>query len=235
MGNNFFRFKQFTVYHDRCAFKVGTDGVLLGAYASAAGASRILDIGTGSGLIALMLAQRSDAHITAVEPDHDSWQQACENINSSKWSDRIEVLNTPIQNFHPEHRYDLIVSNPPYFSDSLLNPDSRKAAARHDHDLTRAELLSSAARLISDKGSFQVIMPWVEGNLLIADASDHKFFCTAMLKIRPLPTSEINRIIITFSRTRERVTERFLTVEHGKRHEFTEDYIRLTKEYYLKF
>jgi tRNA1Val (adenine37-N6)-methyltransferase len=235
MGNSYFEFKQFTVYHDRCAFKVGTDGVLLGACASVERATRILDIGTGSGLIALMLAQRSDARITALEPDPVSWQQACENINNSRWGDRIEVLNTKIQNYKPEHSFDLIVSNPPYFSDSLPNPDSRKAAARHNHDLTRADLLSSAARLMSGNGSFEVIMPYVEGNLLIAEAVDHKLYCTALIKVRPLPTSQISRMIITFSKNREKVTERFLTIEHGRRHEFTDDYIRLTRDYYLKF
>ena len=182
-----------------------------------------------------MLAQRSDAHITALEPDEDSFSQAVENIRESRWNDRINVINTRIQLFDPGYRFDLIVSNPPYFTDSLKNPDDRKASARHTGNLTGVELLEGVRRLLTDKGKFQVIMPWAEGNLLIAEASGFGLYCNQILKIRPLPTSGIKRMIITFSTKRESVREKFLTIEHGSRHEFTEDYKNLTKDFYLNF
>lgn len=116
MPNPYFSFKQFTVYHDRCAMKVGTDGVLLGAWADVSGARDILDIGTGTGLIALMLAQRSEAHIMAVDIDEDAVKQAKENVEKSPWPGRIEVERHDICCFNSDIRYDVIVSNPPYFS-----------------------------------------------------------------------------------------------------------------------
>src|SRR3989339_367294 len=115
MANNYFNFKQFKVNQQKSAFKVGTDGVLLGAYADITGAMRILDIGTGTGLIALMLAQRCNAQIVAIESDHESFLQSCENINSSRWCDRIRVEESALQEFNDVDKFDLIVTNPPYF------------------------------------------------------------------------------------------------------------------------
>jgi len=237
MSNNYFNFKQFTVSHEKSAFKVGTDGVLLGAIADVAGRKNILDIGTGTGLISLMIAQRCDAEIYAIEPDQQSYTEASENVNKSKWSSRIKVvISADLQNYFPEEmKFDLIVSNPPYFSDSLKNPDPRKSAARHNDTLTTSELLSGVARMLATEGIFQVIMPYAEGNLLIAEASQFGLYCSDILKIKPLPTSEIRRLILTFSRERIKASERFLTIERGPRHDFTEEYINLTKDFYLKF
>ncbi|HOO99291.1 MAG TPA: methyltransferase [Bacteroidales bacterium] len=235
MPNSFFHFKQFTIYQDRSAFKVGTDGVLLGACADISVAGKILDIGTGTGLIALMLAQRCRAEITALEPDINSASQASENVSISKWSDRIKIINTTFQEYHPGSvRFDLVVSNPPFFSNSLLNPDPLKAAARHDISLSAGELLAGVSGLLSRNGRFQVIMPYAEGIVLVAEAREHGLYCNKILKIRPLPTGEIKRLILTFSRTKSEIHESFLTIEHGKRHEFTDEYINLTKDFYLK-
>ncbi len=235
MANNYFSFKQFTVYQDRCAFKVGTDGVLLGACANISGARSILDIGTGTGLIALMLAQRCEAEITAIELDRASFEQACSNVESSKWKDRIKVINTAIQDYFPgSAKFDLIVSNPPFFIDSLPNPDQVKAAARHNIQMNNEDLLSGVSRLMAEGGRFQVIMPYVEGNILIAEAQSFGLYCINILKIKPLPTSEIRRMILTFSREKIKTHESFLTIEHGKRHEFTEEYKALTRDFYLK-
>lgn len=236
MANNYFRFKQFTIFQDKCAFKVGTDGVLLGACADVSSAQLILDIGTGTGLIALMLAQRCNASIYAIEPDSESWMQACRNFNESKWSDRIISENIDLQGFSPKNKkFDLIVSNPPFFTDSLKNQDSRKAIARHNDNLPNAILLEGVSRLMSDAGMFQIILPYVEGNIFIAEANEYGLYCNKVLKIRPLPTSEVHRMIITFSRNRSKAGEKFLTIERGQRHEFTEEYINLTKDFYLKF
>jgi tRNA1Val (adenine37-N6)-methyltransferase len=235
MANNYFTFKHFTVYQDKCAFKVGTDGVLLGAVADVSDVSHILDIGTGTGLVALLLAQRCNASIVAIEPDKESFEQASNNIEKSNWASRIKVINDSLQSFYPEKEFDLVVSNPPYFSDSLKNPDEVKAFARHNDSLTNEDLLKGVSRLLSPSGRFQVIMPYVEGNIFIADAQDYGLYCNKILKIKPLPTSQIRRMILTFSHNKRKATEQFLTIEHGKRHEFTSDYINLTKDFYLKF
>jgi tRNA1Val (adenine37-N6)-methyltransferase len=235
MANNYFNFKQFTINQEKAAFRVGTDGVLLGAYADVRSAGRILDVGTGTGLIALMLAQRCDAEIVAIEPDHDSFLQSCENINSSRWNDRITVFESTIQEFNDIRKFDLIVTNPPYFSDSIRNPDTRKAIARHNDTLTSGDILMHSSRFLSRQGKLQLIMPFIEGNIFIAEAADYGFFCHDLLRIKPLPTSEIRRLIMSFGRERKKPSEKFLTIEHGKRHEFTEEYKKLTGEFYLHF
>ena len=236
MANDYFNFKQFTIYQNKSAFKVGTDGVLLGASVDVTDVKRILEIGSGTGLVAIMLAQRCNAEIITIEPDHESYIQTSDNVRLCKWSNRIRVEHTNLQSYYPgNEKFDLIVTNPPYYVDSLKNPDPRKSAARHNDSLTSVELLEGVSRLLAEEGSFQLINPYVEGNIFIADAHKYSLYCNNILKIKPLPVSEIRRLILTFRRNRMKVTEKFLTIEHGRRHEFTEEYINLTKEFYLKF
>ncbi len=236
MENNYFNFKQFIVFQKKAAFKVGTDGVILGAYADIENASRILDIGTGTGLIALMLAQRCNAEIVALEPDTESFQEASKNIRQSKWSERISVENCLLQNYSPAGpEFDLVVTNPPYFIDSLKNPDPSKSKARHNAGLTHADILAGISRLLNDDGKLFIILPYPEGNVFIAEAQEYGFYCNTMLKIKPVPSAGIKRLVLGFSRKRTKVSEKFLTIEKGKRHEFTDDYINLTKDFYLKF
>jgi len=236
MANNYFNFKQFTIHQEKAVFKVGTDGVLLGASTDVTEVKRILDIGTGTGLIAIMLAQKCNAEIVAIEPDYESYMQACYNISECKWSDRIKIENTDLQNYHPgKEKFDLIVTNPPYFTDSLRNPDPVKSKTRHNDSLVSEELLEGVTRLLEEEGRFQIILPFVEGNIFIAEAVRYNFYCNNTLKIRPLITSEIRRLIMTFSRQRSKATEGFLTIERNSRYEFTEEYINLTKDFYLKF
>jgi tRNA1Val (adenine37-N6)-methyltransferase len=236
MANDYFNFKQFRINQDKSAFKVGTDGVLLGSCADISGVRSILDIGTGTGLISIMLAQRCDAEITAIEPDQGSFVQSCENVSQCPWSDRIEVIHSNLQNFDQEKvKFDLIVTNPPYFSDSLKNPDPRKSDARHTDSLNTNEILKGVLKFLKEEGSLQLILPYVEGNIFIAEASNYGLYCNSILKIRPLPTSEIRRLILKFSKIQKKLSESFLTIEHGKRHEFTEEYINLTRDFYLKF
>jgi tRNA1Val (adenine37-N6)-methyltransferase len=235
MSNNYFTFKQFTVSQGESAFKVGTDGVLLGACADVAGSGKILDIGTGTGLIALMLAQRCNALITAIEPDHESFTECCENINKSPWKDRVTAIESTLQDFRSDVKYDLIVTNPPYFSGSLVSQDLRKSSARHDISLSSSDILRSLNELLSEDGHLQLILPYAEGNIFIAEAAEHGYYCQDILKIRPLLTSEIRRLILRFGRMRVRPVEKFLTIEYGRRHEFTDEYKRLTGDFYLKF
>ena len=236
MANNYFNFKQFTVWQEKSAFKVGTDGVILGAYADIADAKRILDIGTGTGLIALMLAQRCNAEIVAIEPDPESFLEASENFRKSHWSGRISVVNCLLQEYSYDDRdFDLIVTNPPYFIDSLKNPDLAKANARHNASLNHADILSGVRRLLREDGKLYIILPYPEGSVFIAEAREYGFYCNRILKVRPLPTANIIRLVLGFSHTRTIVSEKFLTIEKGRRHEFTEEYINLTREFYLKF
>lgn len=236
MSNNYFNFKEFTIDQGKSSFKVGTDGVLLGAASDVAGKKKILDIGTGTGLISLMMAQRCDATIAAIEPDYESFLQAVDNAAHCKWKSRITVIYSDLQKFTADdEKFDLIVSNPPYFSNSLKNPDPRKSSARHNDSLSSADLLIGVARLLDEEGLFQLIMPYAEGTIFIAEAQQYGLYCNSILKIRPLPTAEIRRLILTFSRERQKLTEKFLTIERGERHEFTDEYKTLTKDFYLKF
>jgi len=236
MANNYFNFKEFTVFQEKSAFKVGTDGVLLGAVSDVQDKNQILDIGTGTGLIALMAAQRCDGLITAIEPDEESFAEASHNVARSKWNNRIKVVNTDLQSYFPdEGKFDLIISNPPFFSNSLKNPDHRKSLTRHNDSLSSNDLLNGVSRLLDKGGIFQVILPYAEGNIFISEAPQHGLYCNKILKIKPLPTSEIRRLILTFSAEKVKAKESFLTIERGPRHEFTEEYKSLTKDFYLKF
>lgn len=152
MSQPFFQFKQFTVWHDKCAMKVGTDGVLLGAWTPVESSARILDIGTGTGLVALMLAQRCSASVIALEIDETAAQQAAENITRSPWGNRIEVVCQDFRLYSNKNnslKYDTIVSNPPYFTDSLKCPDSQRNTARHNDNLSYEELLKGVSNLLS--------------------------------------------------------------------------------------
>lgn len=151
MPNPFFQFKKFTVYHDKCAMKVGTDGVLLGAWASVENARRILDIGTGTGLIALMLAQRSDASVVGVDIDEAAVEQARENIERSEWKNRIVVEHKDVRDLSGEKYslFDVIVSNPPYFTEAVYCPDKQRNTARHMDSLPFDELLQAVDRLLA--------------------------------------------------------------------------------------
>ena len=234
MSNNYFIFKQFTINQGRCAFKVGTDGVLLGASADAAGKKRILDVGTGTGLIALMLAQRCDAEIIAIEPDHNSYIEATENISRSRWESRIAIEKCSLQNYFTDNkRFDLIVTNPPWFIDSLKNPDPAKSAVRHNDTLTQTDILNGAERLLEEEGTLQLILPYAEGNVFIAEAQEYGFFCNSIMKIKPTPAAEIRRLILGFNRKKKKPVETFLTIEKGNRHDFTEEYVALVKDFYL--
>lgn len=235
MSNNFFRFKQFAIYQEESVFKVGTDGVLLGAYADLTGGKRILDVGTGTGLIALMVAQRTDAGIVAIEPEVNSYREACNNVKSSRWCDRISVKNIEFQKYSSEQtpKFDIIISNPPYFRDSLKNPDSNKSATRHSDSLTSSDILFGANHLLNPKGNLQIILPYAEGTLFIAEASHFGLYCNHIIKIKSVPTGNIIRLILKFERIKKPLSEKFLTIETGTRHRYTEEYKEVTRDFYL--
>ena len=237
MSNNFFRFKQFEIHQDKTAFKVGTDGVLLGACARLTGAKRILDVGTGTGLIAIMAAQRSDAAIIAIEPEEASFIQAAENIRQCKWSERISLIHNGFTNYSTiaDGKFDVIITNPPYFRNSLKNPDHLKSHARHADTLTSYDILEGSARLLDNSGSLQLILPCTEGRLFIAEARGSGFYCNRMIKVKPTPAGDIKRLILMFKKTEMPLSEESLTIETGIRHQYTEEYKKVTRDFYLNF
>lgn len=210
MANPFFQFKQFTVWHDKCAMKVGTDGVLLGAWASVQGAHRILDIGTGTGLVALMLAQRSlpDANIVALEIDEAAAGQAKENVARSPWKDRIEVVKQDFLFYQSPDKFDVIVSNPPYFVDSLSCPDQQRSMARHNDSLTYEKLLKGVADLLKKEGTFTIVIPTDVADRVKTAASEYHLYATRQLNVITKPGGTPKRMLITFTFNNEDVLRR---------------------------
>lgn len=234
MSNPYFQFKQFTVWHDQCAMKVGTDGVLLGAWASVEGARRILDIGTGTGVVALMLAQRSlpDAKIVALEIDEAAAGQARENVVRSPWRERVEVVQADFKKYRSSDKFDVIVSNPPYFVDSLECPDRQRATARHNDSLTYGDLLEGVSELLADDGLFTVVIPSDVADRVKEIAFAKKLYAVRQLHVITKPGGVSKRTLITFSfSVQECVVEELLT--ELARHQYSEEYIALTREYYL--
>ena len=228
-----FRFKQFSVEQDDVAMKVGTDGVLLGAWAMCEGARRILDIGTGTGVIALQMAQRnSEAMVFAVEIDETASRRARANFDMSPWAVRLTVECCAVQDFDAEP-FDLIISNPPYFVDSLLPPDERRSTARHTHDLTFDELDDAVCRLLSENGRFALILPEAEFEKYL---SQTKLYLVRRCNVHSVEGGAVKRVMGEFSRHQaEEVECENLAIEVEKRGEFSEAYRTLTKDFYLKF
>lgn len=238
MANNYFKFRQFSINQSGNVFRVGTDGVLLGAWADTAGASTVLDIGTGTGLLALMMAQRiPDGFITAIEPDEESYRCATSNIQSSGWSSRIEVINNSLKDFAHDSRgqFDLIISNPPYFSESLKNPDAQKAGFRHSNSLPHEEIISFARKELCDNGRLSLILPYAEGNVFIAGAAIAGLYCTRMTKVRSLQGSPVKRLLLEFSRKNHSPVVKILTTGHPDHGGYTMEYKELTKDFYPGF
>ncbi|MEZ5000422.1 MAG: methyltransferase [Bacteroidales bacterium] len=237
MAENHFDFKQFRINQEKAAFRVGTDSVLLGAWTDLRGVSTVLDVGTGTGVLALMVAQRSTARIVAIEPDSLSAGEAEANIAMSRWKDRITIIETSLQEYlyKTAERYDLIISNPPYFSGSLANPDPRSAGARHALTLSGEELISASGSLLTEKGRLSIVLPYAEGNLFIATASGYGLYCNRMTRVKPLPGSPVKRLLMEFGRTKEELVSDYLIIGKGERHNYTEEYTRLTRDFYLEF
>lgn len=235
MSNNSFTFQKFTIHQDRCAMKVGTDGVLLGAWAH--GGKRILDIGTGTGLVAIMMAQRfADAHVTAVEIDHNAALQACNNANCSPFASRIGIVETSIQNFevHGTQLFDSIVSNPPFFTDSLKNPDSQRATARHADTLPYRDLFTAVKRLLAEDGEFSAIIPSNCLTSFIAEAYLAHLVPIRRLAIRTTPRKQPKRLLVSFGHTSSESNatneEQCLMNPDGLGSDW---YINLTSDFYL--
>lgn len=234
MGKGEFKFKRFTVRHDRCAMKVGTDGVLLGAWAR--GGRRILDIGTGSGLVALMMAQRfPEALVTGVEVDEVACNQAAENMAASPFADRMEAVGGRIQDQDFPHPFDAIVCNPPFYAEeSLHSPDRRRAMARHNDSLPFSDLFRTAARTLSQKGQFSLIVPQGALSEVLSEAALAGLCVGRRLDLRSKPGKETGRMLLEFGRGREDAEEKWAEetvydADGARSHWYQE----LTRDFYL--
>lgn len=234
MSNSSFSFRQFTVWQDRCAMKVGTDGVLLGAWAH--GGKRILDIGTGTGLIAIMMGQRyEDAEITAVEIDHDAAVQAQENADASPFAERVRIVEDDILTYKSEKLFDAIVSNPPFFTDSLRNPNRQRATARHADTLPYRQLFAAVDRLLHDNGEFSAVIPSDCLSSFTSEAYLAGLTMSRKCAIRTTPRKQPKRYLVAFRKPGNKTTmatnEENLMNADGSRSEW---YSILTKDFYIK-
>jgi tRNA1Val (adenine37-N6)-methyltransferase len=232
-----FQFKQFSIQQDKCAMKVGTDGVLLGAWAPVDHRPfSILDIGAGTGVIALMLAQRSHAEqIDALEIDEDAYEQAVDNFENSPWGDRLFCYHAGLDEFmdEPEDEYDLIISNPPFYTDGYFSGDEQRDKARFTESLPFEDLVEASALLLSEDGVLAVIIPFKEEDKFIALAKEDELYPFKITRVKGTPTTEVKRSLIAFSRDKKEVAIDELTIEM-ERHDYTDEYTELTKDFYLK-
>jgi len=231
-----FKFKQFYINQDRCAMKVGTDAVLLGAWTSVEqDPHSILDIGAGTGILALMLAQRSNAKgIDAIEIEEEAYEQCVDNFEQSPWNDRLFCYHASLLEFtkEMEETYDLIVSNPPFYPESYKTENVRRDLARFHDALPFEHLLEGVSKLLSKNGMFSVIIPFRDEQNFRNLASQVHLFPNKILHVRGNPTSKIKRSLIAFSFHKSDLKTEELIIETS-RHQYTEAYINLTKDFYL--
>ena len=234
MKSSVFRFKQFEVYQDRTAMKIGTDGVLLGAWAAADNPFRILDVGTGTGLIALMLAQRyPEALIEAVEIEAGAAEQAHYNFQISPWKDRLHLVQTDFKDFQTDYRYDLIVSNPPFFDGKYLSDDSNRNWARHNQKLSLEVLLQKSKSLLTEHGSLHLILPVQKEKELYEIAETTGFFLRQITYVKGRHDLPVKRFLVQMVQKPSEIQTNLLAIEIA-RHRYTKEYVFLTRDFYLK-
>lgn len=234
MSESVFRFKQFTVHQDKCAMKVGTDAVLLGSWVNTEGAKNILDIGTGTGIIAMMLAQKSKAQIDAVDICPEAFMQATENAGESLWAERIFVHHISFQEFASatKKKYDLVVSNPPYFSDAPKPHTLGRIQSRHTDHLPFNELVEGVKKIISPEGKFCVVLPCREGVAFMDEAMKQGLFCKNILHVKTKMDKLEKRLLMEFTLSLVSMEEKEMVIRSGE-NEFSREYVEMTREYYL--
>jgi tRNA1Val (adenine37-N6)-methyltransferase len=232
-----FHFKKFSVNQDQCAMKIGTDAVLLGAWTPLiTNPNTILDIGAGTGILALMLAQRSTAaQIDAIEIEENAFEQCVENFEASPWADRLFCFHAGLDEFvdEPEEEYDLIICNPPFYTDTYKTDDSSRDLARFEDAMPFDELIEAASLLLSENGMFSVIIPYKEEEYFISLCSKLNLFPFKITRVKGTPTSEIKRSLLAFTCIEQTPYVDELIIETS-RHQYTPEYIELTKDFYLK-
>jgi tRNA1Val (adenine37-N6)-methyltransferase len=236
MSNSYFQFKQFTVQQEQCAMKVCTDACLFGAWAAdllqQKKVNTILDIGTGTGLLSLMVAQKTGAAIDAVEVDKNAFQQAKDNFSTSHWAEKLTTINSDITVFNTAKKYDCIISNPPFFEDDLRSPHNNKNAAKHDTSLTFQVLLQQVTRLLKEDGGFAVLLPYHRVEYFISEGVKQGLFCNEKVLVKQTTKHNYFRGMLLFSANKIEAVTKEITIkdDSGK---YTSEFISLLKEYYL--
>lgn len=236
--SNYFQFKQFRIIQQRSAMKVGMDGVLIGAWADVSGAANILDIGAGTGLISLMMAQRNPmALIDAIEMEGEAFEECLFNMEQLPWRDRLKAWCCSFQSFTAisDQKYDLIISNPPYFSNGLKAPDSSRSQARHDDLLPAGELISGIARLLSPHGKAALILPSENLSELKKWLNLNGMFLSRLCHVKPNPQKPVFRIMAEMTLKECLCKEELLMIEYENHFDYTPEYRSLTRDFYLKF
>ncbi|MCG8578345.1 MAG: methyltransferase [Bacteroidales bacterium] len=238
MANSFFKFKQFLIHQDKAAMKVGTDGVLLGAWTNIGDAVNILDVGTGTGLISLMIAQRNqNASIVAIDIDKDAVSQACDNFTLSNWSKRLYVEHKPLQVFTEANigNFDLVVCNPPFFNKAYKSDNHSRNLARHTESLSYEELIVNARKVTTKQGRLSVVLPFDVEQEFIESAKKENFYAYRITRIKPTPLKKYVRTLIEFSKNVVAdIAINEMVIEDKGRHGYSDEYIALTKTFYLK-
>lgn len=236
---NIFKFKQFSIINNLSGMKVGTDGVLLGTWAHAGNnTSKILDIGTGCGLISIIMAQRNPyAEIHGIEIDSGAVEEATENVSASPWYNRIKIIQSDILKYDTEKKYDIIVSNPPFFANSLISPDGARTLARHCASLPLDKLFESVSKLLEVEGKFSFIFPADRITEIESSIESHNMKLTRMCKVYPTTTHTTPKRLLCECMHRNSRTENTCKMENLSieisRHQYTDEYIALTRDFYL--
>lgn len=231
-----FKFKEFDINQDKTAMKIGTDSVLLGSWTSINKPYSILDIGTGTGILALQLAQRTDAEIIdAIEIEDNAFEQAVENFEHSPWNNRLFCYHASLSEFvnEIEEKYDLIISNPPFYTDDYKSVNIQRNLARLSYSLPFEELIESVAKLLDKNGLFSVIIPYKEKELFTKIANSHNLYLNKVCNVKGNLNSKFKRSLLEFSFTNKLSVSEELIIEI-KRHKYTKQYINLVKDFYLK-
>ena len=230
-----FRFKQFSVAQYKCAMKVNTDGVLLAAWQDVSEAKHILDIGTGTGVLALMMAQKNAiAQIHAIDIDMDAYTQAKENFEQSTWSNRLTSFHSPLQSFMPAVKYDVIISNPPYFIDDQKAPGHKKNVARHSIALNYEQLLEGISRLLGEDGKALLVLPAFNLSVLESIARQHGLYVMHITEVTAVEGKFPYLILLQLERNEKKYLKTSITIQDANGN-FSDDYKLLTKDFYLKF
>ncbi len=233
-----FKFKQFTLNQDRCAMKIGTDAVLLGAWCPIDNTPKsILDIGAGTGVLALMLAQRTNAdQIDALEIDEEAYEQCVENFEGSPWADKLFCYHAGLDEFvdEPEDEYDLIISNPPFYSEDFKTENEQRDLARFQDAMPFEDLIEAADLLLSENGTFAVVIPYKEEERFIDLCAEYELYPVKATRVKGSHKTPIIRSLLAFKRFELSVLTADELVVEINRHEYTDDYINLTQDFYLK-
>lgn len=237
MSNTFFQFKQFTVHQGKCAMKVCTDACVFGAWIADKLQNeeeplRILDIGTGTGLLTLMLAQKANALFTSVEIDDLAFEQASQNFSESKWRDKISIHHDNIVSFSSSAKFDFIISNPPFYENDLKSHKKNINFARHDSSLTLSALLQTCNQLLTQEGAIALLLPFHRLQDLQKEAAANNFFITELLQMKQTPVHNFFRIGAVLKRTPADIRAENITIKNAAQ-QYSEDFINLLKDYYL--